>query len=617
MKALKNPKLRTLLLLSGVIAVVVIAIAVLQSDGAVDPNTSKNSRTMAVPSGLKAVPGNDSPEKYRELQIIDNQNRVVEAKKSDQSAIPTIVRTTDIDEDLVSAGLTSPCPGKEIIHGKGNMGTYGVCPDGRAFGIGPDGKPYTTGGWETHGFGPYGPYGIGPDGKPFGIGPDGQPYDPNGPYGPGGPLHKPDNAGYEIHGYGPYGPYGVGPDGKPFGIGPDGQPYDPKGPFAPPWYTPKEKNADDPLARLQAQSDELEQRRQERLAQMKAEEDARRAAAERARLAQQNQQAAVERAAVNEKQVKIRQQSMEGFSQALLGKWAAVTPQAYVQGTRPLYSQNDPLSQSAAAQVLQAQDIDPEQLLAAGTILFAVVDTAVNSEQPGPILATLVSGEHRGARLIGTFEPPSSHGTDGVSINFTSMSLPGALRAIGIDAIALHPDTARTVLASDIDRHYLYRYGSLFASSFLAGYGKVIETAGATTTTNTDSSTTSNSKDLSGKEELFAALGNVGNAWAASMGENFNVLPTVTINPGTSIGLLFMADVDLSTAYNEKPPEAQGNAAGSSGAASSPAASSSTPSRSNTPAPSSGSASKGNSTSYAGMAGAAHDTMSLVSKTSS
>src|SRR5205085_12065562 len=59
-------------------------------------------------------------------------------------------------------------------------------------------------------------------------------------------------------------------------------------------------------------------------------------------------------------------------------------------------------------------------LIKAGTILFGVLDTAVDSDYPDtPVMVTIVQGPMKGAKLLGKLN--LAQGKDKVSLNFTLM----------------------------------------------------------------------------------------------------------------------------------------------------------------------------------------------------
>jgi type IV secretory pathway VirB10-like protein len=259
------------------------------------------------------------------------------------------------------------------------------------------------------------------------------------------------------------------------------------------------------------------------------------------------------------------QQSMQREAQQLMTAWTSntTTPtQQYVQGTYKTASANKGTSSTTQAgdgtSGSNAQGNNKETsapVIKAGTIYFGTLETAVNSDEPGPIMVKIATGTYKGARLIGSIQGaqqiPGTNGPDKLILNFTTMSIPSAPESVSVSAVAIDPDTARTALASNVNYHYLQRYGTLFGSAFLEGWGQAIAQAGSTTTTNLFGTTTTDYGKLSGIEEVYAGLGQVGQNWGQQMGDVFHRKPTVLINSGVSVGILFLSDVTLS---NVVPP---------------------------------------------------------------
>jgi intracellular multiplication protein IcmE len=189
----------------------------------------------------------------------------------------------------------------------------------------------------------------------------------------------------------------------------------------------------------------------------------------------------------------------------------------------------------------------PEEIIKAGDIIFAVLDTAVNSDEESPILATVVGGNLKGAKLLGKFTRVEKK----VLLSFSTMSVPDIPRSISINTVAIDPDTARTALASDVDSHYLLRYGTLFASSFLSGLGQAISQSGSTVVTEPFGSSIITNPTTSTTQQAVIALGNVGTQYANVLGRNFNTPPTVKVDAGQGLGILFMSDLAL-PARNKK-----------------------------------------------------------------
>jgi len=191
-------------------------------------------------------------------------------------------------------------------------------------------------------------------------------------------------------------------------------------------------------------------------------------------------------------------------------------------------------------------------MIKAGSILFAVIDTAVNSDQAGtPVLATIVTGPYKGTKLLGSFKRKQ----DRLVIQFSMMSMPSMGKSIGINAYAIDSRTAQTALASDVDNHYLTRWGGLLGSAFLQGFGTYF----SNTTSNSSSTDCPEGSfciingdqfQTSVRDGIYSGFGQVGTALAYAMGKNFNRPPTVTLDQGTGVGILFMSDVTMTGSAN-------------------------------------------------------------------
>ncbi len=185
--------------------------------------------------------------------------------------------------------------------------------------------------------------------------------------------------------------------------------------------------------------------------------------------------------------------------------------------------------------------IEPKMMIKAGTILFASLITSINSDQPGPVLARVVSGHYKGAEFIGRFVPPG--GQDKVTITFNTMEIQSVHHSISVNVVAIDPNTARTALSSWTDHHYLIRYGTLFASAFVEGYAQALSQSGATTTITPNGLSINTFPPLNGKQKIAYALGQVGQRYSSVLSSEFTRNPTVYVKSGTSVGLLFLQDV--------------------------------------------------------------------------
>ena len=83
-------------------------------------------------------------------------------------------------------------------------------------------------------------------------------------------------------------------------------------------------------------------------------------------------------------------------------------------------------------------------------------------------------------------------------------------------------------MATSVDHHYLLRYGSFFASSFVSGLGTAISSSGSQSSTGSGGTVVTHDP-LDSKEKLLVALGNVGTQWGSQVKQVFNTPPTVKV----------------------------------------------------------------------------------------
>ena len=118
-----------------------------------------------------------------------------------------------------------------------------------------------------------------------------------------------------------------------------------------------------------------------------------------------------------------------------------------------------------------------------GTVFYGQLITQVNSDTPGPILAQILQGPFKGARLIGSFEVNRESAT----LNFREMSNlrdhHGNLsdQSISINAIAVDTQHIGTSLVSKVDRHMIEKIGFGFIAGFAQGLSNVLPRLNKTT----------------------------------------------------------------------------------------------------------------------------------------
>jgi polyhydroxyalkanoate synthesis regulator phasin len=294
------------------------------------------------------------------------------------------------------------------------------------------------------------------------------------------------------------------------------------------------------LAQVQRAQQERELRRQEQ-----ALREQREIVEQQKRIEQARTQKEV--AAEVQKRQQALEKAMGAQAQTLFTSWNIV-PQVYVGGGEEKKGKEDKESNatnSTSNNPNTAENIGSAAsgsiLTKAGDIMFAVLDTTVNSDQPGPVMATIVSGKFKGGKLLGslTRTPDKQR----VILKFNLLNMPEFEKTVSINAVAINPDTARTAIASEVDNHYLLRYGSLFAANFIYGYAQALQMSGTVTTDESSGDKTTENADLSTEEKAIMGLGEVGNKLNEVLSEVFDKDPTVWVDSGVGLGILFLQDV--------------------------------------------------------------------------
>ena len=242
-----------------------------------------------------------------------------------------------------------------------------------------------------------------------------------------------------------------------------------------------------------------------------------------------------------------KQQAMNTQASQLLTAWTSPIQQ-YVTGQQDTNNdtgdgnQSDQTNSKLTINNKNTQTNSGPVFIKAGTVYYAVINTAINSDEPGPVMATIINGDYKGGKLLGTLVNQGK----AVLITFNILTLPQLSKSISINSVAIDQNTARTALSTETNNHYLLRYGSLFAAAFTQGYAQAITTSGSTQSTNGLSTQTS-TQSLSPVQELAVALGNVGTQFGTQLNSVYTTPPTVYVASGTAVGILFMGDVSLPT----------------------------------------------------------------------
>ncbi len=224
-----------------------------------------------------------------------------------------------------------------------------------------------------------------------------------------------------------------------------------------------------------------------------------------------------------------------------------------------------------------------DALVAQGTFIRGVLETAVQSDLPGMVRAVVTenvwSFDGRrvlipaGSRLIGEYKSGITQGQTRVFIVWTRM-----LRSDGV-SVQLGSngadDLGRAGNAGFVDNHYLERFGSAVmlslvggAAQFLSAYGQntngygngtVITSTDPVTGVVTQTQTGVNQNQLSLQAREIAAQNisqTLTNIAQQALRNSINIPPTIYLDQGTRIIVFVRRDLDFSALYPDPVKEA-------------------------------------------------------------
>jgi len=176
---------------------------------------------------------------------------------------------------------------------------------------------------------------------------------------------------------------------------------------------------------------------------------------------------------------------------------------------------------------------------APGTVLYARLIGRANSDVPGPIVAEVLQGEYRGARVVGRFET----GRDGLLMQFRTMTIERGRRrrpvTLPIEAYAVDPGNLGAAMATSVERREFQRIALAFATSFLRGLGQAIAQSGAIVSQGLTGTIVQN-RTLDTRQQLLIGAGAGAGAAGDILNETLgNRPPTIIVEAGTPFGLLF------------------------------------------------------------------------------
>ena len=174
-----------------------------------------------------------------------------------------------------------------------------------------------------------------------------------------------------------------------------------------------------------------------------------------------------------------------------------------------------------------------------GDLLYAVIETGVNSDVPSAVMATVASGKYKNARLLGKFQRFEER----LVLAFSRIVLPSG-EDLQIEGYAVDPSTSEASVASSVDTHFFSRWGGLVASAFLEGLSTAKRYSGSQSTIyggiNGNVTDQMVWNTYSPADQAWIAAGKVGEKAGKIFERNFERPPTVYLESGTPVGVLVL-----------------------------------------------------------------------------
>ena len=242
-----------------------------------------------------------------------------------------------------------------------------------------------------------------------------------------------------------------------------------------------------------------------------------------------------------------RQKAESLRDKAMLSEMAAINNSVYGTGLDGVAVADDLPSRTQQAPAPRTASVSKKtpsvpplpasllKLLRPGRIYYGEVDTEVNSDVPGPVLATIQTGKLKGARLLGGFTKAGDY----VVLKFDSMTLPNS-DVYPVTAYALNPHKLQAGMATDVNHHYIERYGSMLLGAFLYGFGQAEMYSGGTGTVTQFGAPVFIPQMNSVLSQSALGLGMAGQQLASVTQQNFNIPATVHLHQNDPVAILII-----------------------------------------------------------------------------
>lgn len=190
---------------------------------------------------------------------------------------------------------------------------------------------------------------------------------------------------------------------------------------------------------------------------------------------------------------------------------------------------------SAAGSGERAPEAPKALLFRPGDLVYAETLLTVTSDGKTPVLAEVVAGPMKGARMIGNFEVLT--GANKLVVSFSSMTAPDG-RVYEISGLAVDARSAETAVASDVERRLVARYAPILGAAFITGYAA----SAATPASQSDGGAVAQAAP-NARQSLFAGVAAVGSQVSSDLLANAPKGPKISLRAGYPIAIMFIDSV--------------------------------------------------------------------------
>ena len=183
-----------------------------------------------------------------------------------------------------------------------------------------------------------------------------------------------------------------------------------------------------------------------------------------------------------------------------------------------------------------------DPFIKAGARAYISIDTAINTDEPSPVLGKVLTGPARGWVIFGK----SVHNPDDtVSITFDRLVLPSG-KSAPIEAMALDPESGRTSVVGSVNHKIFDRFILPAIAGGAAAYGQLMGQAGMMVMSSPMTGTMTSTNNISSSQITDAAIG----AGVGSLANNLNAIaakeqPSVSTPKNLGLEIVFMKEFVL------------------------------------------------------------------------